>query len=240
MDEKITLCLTAGGRPDLLRRTLASLLPYNGKFFSDIIISNDRGDDETTAVARELCPTATIFSHNPPLGQMRSVDKMYAAVTTPLIFHCEDDWAFEPVVFMPSAIELLAAAGPRTSAVAVRQSGCQWRTAPGVERRVPHPAAPHIGVRYPDPAHGGFTFNPTLLRRSFWEAIGPYEKLHRALAVEIRALELGYNLAFLAPGVCYHIGENRHMVDKAQETASLPRKLWRKLRRKATAFIQTK
>ncbi len=51
-----TLCITAGGRPDLLNETLASLLPHNGQFFDHILITNDRGDEAPNEVVRNWRP----------------------------------------------------------------------------------------------------------------------------------------------------------------------------------------
>ncbi|MBK6807259.1 MAG: hypothetical protein IPG84_21505 [Betaproteobacteria bacterium] len=35
-----------------------------------------------------------LIVNDPPVGQMTSIDRAYALVDTPYVFHCEDDWRF--------------------------------------------------------------------------------------------------------------------------------------------------
>ena len=114
-----TLCITAGGRPDLLNETLASLLPHNGQFFDHILITNDRGDEAPNEVVRNLAPTATLLNHETPIGQHPSIDEMYERVVTEFIFHCEDDWFFDPAPFVPTMLSALIDL-PNVSSVSAR------------------------------------------------------------------------------------------------------------------------
>ncbi len=133
MSVDTTLCITAGGRPDLLNETLASLLPHNGQFFDHILITNDRGDEAPNEVVRNLAPTATLLNHETPIGQHPSIDEMYERVVTEFIFHCEDDWFFDPVPFIPTMLSALIDL-PNVSSVSARQT-CSLRAHDGRSRK---------------------------------------------------------------------------------------------------------
>jgi hypothetical protein len=75
MKNEITLCLTIGRRPILLRETLASLL--HRAEFKQIIAINDFRDQETNDVFKELCPTGILINPNQQLGHHCAVDLMY-------------------------------------------------------------------------------------------------------------------------------------------------------------------
>jgi hypothetical protein len=42
------------------------------------------------------------------IGQIESIDVAYSHVTTPFIFHCEDDWEFYDVGFIEKSLEVFA------------------------------------------------------------------------------------------------------------------------------------
>lgn len=223
----ITLCLTAGGRPDLLADTLGSLLAHNGQFFDALIIGNDAGDAETTAVARAAAPTAIIIEHQTRIGQHRTIDEMYAQVTTPYIFHCEDDWHFDAAAFMPAALALLEA-NPAASLISVRQSGCLYHW-----RNMPHPAVP-------PPDWDGYGFSPSLVRRALWQEIGPFAGYTNERALDLAVTARGLAIHNLVPGVCYHTGGGRHVRDPSHKRPTRAIRVWQRLQRKLTAFRNTR
>lgn len=239
-DNATTLCLTAGGRPDLLARTLSSLLATNRQFFDTIIITNDAGDNQTTETAKALCPDAIVLHHTTRAGQLASIDEMYGRVRTPYIFHCEDDWVFDPVPFVPTALSALQSLS-NVSVVSVRQSGCLWNTAKSSpEASGPQQVEGGWAIQIKPSLWSSYSFNPSVVRRDLWQALGPFSKYDNEIGLDRSAANRGLTMAYLVPGVCYHIGEGRHFVDPFQERASPYRKAWRSLRRKVTAFVQTK
>lgn len=212
MSSGVTLCLTAGGRPDLLAQTLGSLLPYNGAYFEQAFITNDRGDEATSEVVRSFLPDAVLLNHPTPLGHHPSVDEMYARVMTPFIFHCEDDWLFDPCPFIPTMIEALSTI-EELSAVVGRQSAC-LRAHYNGERKWDPPLRLENGVIKlisKDESWRGHSFNPHLTRKAIWERIGPYSKYTGEGDVNTAVELLGLRRASLVPGVYYHIGDGRHM-----------------------------
>lgn len=209
--QNVTLCITAGGRPDLLRETLTSLLPYNSPYFADMLFTNDRNDVETNEVIRELAPNATLFSHETPLGQHRSIDEMYEHVQTEFIFHCEDDWFFDPVPFIPTMLSALTEL-PNVSSVSARQSG-SLRSHDGRSRKF-GPTIPISGGfarRLEEQTWYGHSFNPAMLRTSLWRNVGPFSRYVNESQVNEAIQETGLSRAFLVPGLYYHTGDGRHM-----------------------------
>jgi hypothetical protein len=206
-----TLCITAGGRPDLLNETLASLLPHNGQFFDHILITNDRGDEATNEVVRNLAPTATLLNHETPIGQHPSIDEMYERVVTEFIFHCEDDWFFDPVPFIPTMLSALTDL-PNVSSVSARQSG-SLRAHDGRSRKFGPTIAVEGGFARRSEEHYwiGHSFNPAMLHASLWREVGPFAKFTTEAQVNNAIVATGKSRAFLAPGVYFHIGDGRHV-----------------------------
>lgn len=178
MSHHITLCITAGGRPDLLKETLESLLPHNGQFFDHVLITNDRGDEATNEVVRCMVPAATLLNHVTPIGQHPSIDQMYTRVMTEFIFHCEDDWFFDPVPFIPAMLSALINL-PNVSSVSARQTS-SLREHDGRFRKFGPTVAVEGGFarRSGEPFWIGHSFNPALLRTSLWRQIGPFAKFN--------------------------------------------------------------
>jgi len=217
----VTLCITSGGRPLLLERTLRSLLSVDHGFAA-AVITNDAGDEETNEVVRRYLPEATLIVHSERRGQLASVDEMYAQVKTPFIFHCEDDWEFDPVEFIDKAMTALVSDNT-ISVVCVRQSGCMIDNRNGTNifmTPAPIPAT-NVGnatfVKLPmDAFYSSFTFNPTLLRTSLWKSMGGYRQiglLNGEGSIDRHLHELGLRTAHLLPGVCFHIGQRAHVDD---------------------------
>ncbi|MDB5643172.1 MAG: hypothetical protein JWN07_2489 [Hyphomicrobiales bacterium] len=227
-----TLCLTAGGRPDLLDTTLETLLAFNRHCFSDFIVVNDFGDQATNVIVRKHLPQARLISHERQRGHHVSIDEMYAAVSTPYIFHCEDDWLFDPVCFIPACFKVLLNE-PGASQVTVRHADCQ-RTSGLLPEQVyciadsqAYEKSKVLSIR----DWGHYTFNPSLLRRDLWATIGPFQKYYKESDVNDACQTRGLTSARLVPGVCRHLGGGRHMHDNMQR-----KNIGMKLRRMYGAF----
>ena len=103
--DSVTVCVMSCGRLDLLAKTMASFRAYNtgGRY----IISEDSAGQAVIAEAERMYPEAEVISGPERLGIMRSIDRLYAAVTSPYIFHLEDDWGFDGPINWKAAIALL-------------------------------------------------------------------------------------------------------------------------------------
>lgn len=216
-EDAATLCVTSCGRLDLLKPTLESLLAANDDAFAAKLLIEDANDRAVAAYLAETGWGDGIILNNPQLGQMRSIDRLYSGVKTPLIFHCEDDWRFDPVALLPACRSVLAAE-PKASSVCVRKlSEMSQRF---FARAVHKQTADGIAyVTLPLDVHPewfGVSFNPGLTRRSLWEQYGPYADHVTEERLSLVLKRDGYSVAYLDPGACTHIGDGQHVADPHQ------------------------
>lgn len=206
----VTLVVTSCGRLDLLQRTLDSLFAVERRFDRTIVVE-DSGDASVADEIRRHWPEATVLLNQPRLGQMRAIDRAYGEVETPWIFHCEDDWVFDAPPVLDEAVAFMTA-NPKISVACVRRVS---ELHPRFVRRLePAPGSPFAPM--PADAHPewfGYSFNPSLARRSFHEAYGPFADRKSEDGLSWRAKTDGWTMAFLLPGVAAHIGDERHVDD---------------------------
>lgn len=119
MISDVTMVVTSCRRSDLLERTLRSFFAHNDYPLREVIVVED-SDDEAVFRVAEMFPEQPIrvIFNKVNIGQSRSIDKAYAQVETPYIFHIEDDWEFtnrgviaslkEALVCEPDAVLSLA------------------------------------------------------------------------------------------------------------------------------------
>jgi len=189
---------------------------------------NDFGDAETNAVLQGRCPSARLVGPGRHLGHHPAVDALYSEVTTPYIWHGEDDWLFHRDGFLDQARNLLEA-DPRISAVCFRDL-----------EDFPHTAADRAritrgeidGVRFArlealHPQWHGYTFNPHLARRSLWEEIGGFARFGKERHISRHLRARGMFVAFLEPGACSHIGEERGVLPAPPKKFAAVRNWWR-------------
>lgn len=119
-ESNITFCITSSGRPTLLCDTLHSFLTLNKYPIAKYIMSEDSGNEyyssECIAIAANLLKEEKaekdFIKKFYKRGQSACIDDMYSRVTTPYIFHCEDDWNFDPTAnanFIKDSIKILEA-----------------------------------------------------------------------------------------------------------------------------------
>ena len=201
-----------------------------------ILVAED-GDADASALCARF--GAEFFRTGERVGQIRLIDQAYGHVTTPYIFHLEDDWEFTRSGFMQKSRALLEA-DPKTLMVWLRA----WNDT------FDHP----LSYGAPDKSWGvmaydfcgcwhGFTFTPALRRLSDYRLIaGGFHKLPRTMYVvakkdaaglpyEVEASAFyrrhGYRAMILDEGgYVRHIGGDRHVIhpaDKGSGLAGLPR-----------------
>src|SRR5690348_11591946 len=94
----ITVVVTSCNRHDLLARTLESFRAHETEGrVARILVAEDGEADPSEVCARF---GAEHFRTGERVGQIKLIDQAYAKVTTPLIFHLEDDWEFTRSGFM--------------------------------------------------------------------------------------------------------------------------------------------
>lgn len=223
--ELVTLCLTIGKRPDLLKRTLDSLLCTVE--FKHIIAINDFRDEATNEMFKRLCPNGQLISLDHQLGHHQAVDHMYRSISTPYVFHCEDDWLFDPSIDLNSAMQLLEA-DARVSQVCFRKV---------TDFHLPEDARSLVlaceenGHHYArldslHPQWHGYTFNPHLAKLDLWKQLGGFSQFKKERHISRHLRSKGGFTAYINPGSCEHIGELQSVSPSALNPKGL--KLWRK------------
>ena len=233
-----SVALTSCGRFDLLERTLMSLLPRLCGPLKEIVIGDDSGDECVRDVASQFDRGIVVLVNNPPIGQIKSIDRIYSQLTTEWVFHCEDDWEFFTNDFIEKSFAILES-DEQLSMVALKDLTEYGRTAFGKERTTT------TGIRYrvADISHGwdgrfgGIHFNPGLRRMAHYRKVGPYAAIGNKveeITVSEAYRELGHRIALLAEPAVRHIGEGRHVRDPFKPSGLVHRlkrsatKRWRK------------
>lgn len=235
LSDEITFVLTSCGRPDLLRQTLDSFNAYNTYPIARFILIEDSGDRQMHDFLQSQYGDLldVILFNDPPLGQIRSIDRAYAHVETPYIFHCEDDFEFFRAGFIEESLSVLRQ-DPDAITVWMRHLWDCKR----------HKIGPRIqytsdGVMYrhilPKVSHGetwhGFTFNPSLRRTEDYRRIAPFADIGHELQINYAYHEAGFHGVVLEEGATAHIGHGRHVVDASEPAYRRLRDYLRRRRR---------
>jgi len=218
-DDRVTVVLTACGRPDLLKRTLETFLQFNIYPIEEWIISEDSGVSGVNDELKARYPTFTWIEATERRGQIKSIDEAYARVKTPYIFHMEDDWETYAPGAIEASLEILKTT-PMVSAVMCREHD------PRVYEMSDEP--PYLK------SWGGwgyFSMNPGLRRLSDYQTLfeSSYNKtvtydngdpLKGEFVLNAVYREKGYRMAMTPrpEGYLRHIGDGRHI----GEDLSLP------------------
>jgi len=211
----ITFVLTSCGRFDLLAETMASFLEVNTAPIDRYVVVEDSGDASVRDVLTAFEVRIEVLVNDPPLGQMRSIDRAYAGADTPFIFHCEDDWRFFRPGFIEESLVLLEQF-PDISVVLCRRPG-QNRLHDMIAQSVR--ASRHAGVEFRRPAlgahefWGGYSFNPGLRRLADYRRIGSFGGCRHEFDASVWFKRAGMGWACLEQPACETTGRGRHLRD---------------------------
>lgn len=209
-----TVVITSCRRFDLLRKTIESLLPNLDVPATRWLVIEDSGKEEVRECVKGLGVNIEVIVNAQQSGQMRSIDRAYAEVSTPYIFHCEDDWEFlRPGFIQESAIILDAF--PKVSMVGLR---ARSELNPLV-RELPPSRIKDVEYFMFDPKlhpeYFSYSFNPGLRRLSDYKAHGPFAPIGLEQDVSYAFKKAGFNIANLERPAVQHIGDGRHVHDPA-------------------------
>lgn len=223
--EPVTLCLTIGKRPDLLKKTLDSLLSIGE--FKHIVAINDFRDAPTNEMFTRLCPEGQLISLDQQLGHHKAVDHMYRTISTPYVFHCEDDWFFDKSMDLNSAMQLLDA-NANISQVCFRKIADFHLTENANSQVMECQENGRVFYRLDKlhPQWHGYTFNPHLAKLDVWKQLGgfaPFKK-ERHISRHLRSKDCF--TAYMNPGSCEHIGELQSVSPSAANPTGF--RFWRK------------
>lgn len=207
----ITLVVTSCGRFDLLAKTLVSFFHFADAPIASVIITEDSGLDVPKPFLFAKDKTLAITVINPPVrvGQIASIDRAYVLVTTPYVFHLEDDWEFYRTGFMKESLDRLEADPLCINHWLRERDDTNGHPVDGDRLRLGHNGRWH-----------GFTFNPTLKRMSDYHRIRSYGAVqawtprdpgYAESMIGQRYHELGYHATIAEKGYVKHIGEGRHV-----------------------------
>lgn len=227
-DDAYTVVVTSCGRFDLLRETLQSLFKHLDRAPARILVIEDSGDEAVRAALEGLGPEIDVIVNRPQLGQMKAVDKAYATVTTPYIFHCEDDWEFFRGGFIADSLEVLKAR-PDVSMVGLRPR----EELNVLVREMPVEHAGEVEYFTLDPAlhpeYFSYSFNCGMRRLADAQAAGSFAALGYEPDISYAFKQRGFRIANLQNPAVRHMGDGRHVEDP-----TLPKKArtpWAKLKR---------
>jgi len=211
---EVTVCLTACGRPDLLKRTLESFFKFNTYPIAKFIIYEDSGDINVNHVLWAEYPYIHWLGANLRVGQIKAIDTMYQSVETKYIFHLEEDWEFYREGFIEASLAIMEA-NPECGMVWIRanndtnQHPVIWKEEFGIMK------TNHNGL------WSGFCFNPGLRRLADYKRFGAYgnhvqfnrkKPWHSEATISKLYNEAGYKGYILkGDGYVRHIGEGRHV-----------------------------
>ena len=213
----VTLVITSCGRHDLLDKTLRSFCEFNTFPIAEtgIVEDGSAAPPEWLKELPQLGPVKWI-RNNARKGQVYSVDRAYAEVETPYIFHCEDDWEYTRSGFIEESLQILEYADLRRNepmwTASLRGNDCNGHP------NVYHGELPfQIQEPYWHGFWGGCNWNPGLRRLSDYERIGSYGRIcgygqggiHAEQALSKMHLDMGYRIAVLPEQAVKHIGERR-------------------------------
>ena len=245
LDAPYSVVLTSCGRFDLLAETVASFLNHMDEAPEAFIVAEDTGDAAAAEALKPLEPALgkpfTVLLNRPQLGQMRSIDKAYGEVTTPLVFHCEDDWEFFRTGFIAESRRILAAR-PEISMVGLRP---RLELNPRVRDSAPltlEDGRPGGAVPYFEldpslhPEYFSYSFNPGLRRMSDARAIGPFAPIGREEDVSYAFKKQGFRIANLEAPAVRHLGDGRHVLDPTSKPK--PRNFLERLQRSANKRLK--
>jgi hypothetical protein len=211
----ISFVLTSCGRFDLLADTMTSFLAHNTAPIAHYLVVEDSGDASVRDTLAGFDVNIEVLANDPPCGQMKSIDRAYALVTTPYIFHCEDDWRFFRSGFIEESLPLLENI-PDISAVLCRRAG-QNPMHDMIARSVGVSRLADIEFRRPAlGAHefwGGYSFNPGLRRLADYRRFGPFGDCRHEFDASVRFKRAGMGYAVLEHPACETTGRARHIRD---------------------------
>lgn len=213
----VTFVVTSCGRPELLSQTLDSFVEYNTYPIARYILIEDSGKKDMLAFVQDRYGDLfdDILFNDPRLGQIRSVDRAYARVDTPYIFHCEDDFEFFRPGFVEESLSVLKH-DPKAITVWMRHLwDCKKHKLGG---RIQY-TEDRVMYRYVLPKESrketwyGFTFNPGLRRLADYERVKPFAAVGHELQINHVYQELGFHGVVLEEGATRHIGAGHHVSD---------------------------
>jgi hypothetical protein len=216
----ITVCLTACDRPDLLRKTIESFVKYNTCPIVEFRMFEASGKPCIDDFVHDLvtdCPVTIKYAPCKTL-QIDAIDWLYTGITTPYIFHMEEDWEFLQPSFIEQSVPALHNDTHDIYTVWLRpHNDTNWHPLSRTEPcTIPGTIFMHHDYQCQHYRFSGVTWNPGLRRTDIATKFSPHR--HNGITTET-ALDgkyrvRGYRSVILATphtGHVTHLGNHRHV-----------------------------
>lgn len=228
----LTLSITTCKRFELFEKTMNSIL----NCFVDIdkidfwICVDDNSSEEDRKKMQELYPFFTFHFKSPEeKGHPQSMNIIREKVTTPYLFHLEDDWKFfERRTYITECLDVLSS-NHMIGQCLINKNYAEISDDIDIKGGIFHTT--HYGVRYYIhehcknseetqkwvQKHGGckssnywphFSFRPSIIKTNILKELGEFDvtKSHFEMDYAWRYINKGYVSAFLEGIYCLHIG----------------------------------
>jgi hypothetical protein len=211
LNKDVTLLITSCDRTDLLKITLESFTKFNTYPIHHVIIIEDSGKKGINDFILSMfnCPVTLIYNEK-RIGQMKSIEKASSFITTPYVFHCEDDWEFYKPNFIEESFKILDK-DPKVTCVFLNHSIIYYNFCFAKLNSVD--MGDYFYVQSNNDHRGGFTWNPSLRRTDIQKFKMPYkdEEDEGTLSEYYQSIGMICASTKNLDGFVYHIGNNRHV-----------------------------
>jgi len=229
----VTLVITSCNRPSLLRRTLESFVKYNTYPISETYLIDDSGvrgcNDEAIKDFSDTLKIHHIYNDT-NIGQVESIEKVYALVKSDWIFHCEEDWEFLQPGFIEKSFRVFEENPNEKIFTVWLRPHNDTSSHPIIYdslNRGYHMMSPNFSYVSSNTLYtwGGITFNPGLRKTSVCMELHPYSKTCKLFEcngkqytgeyeVNVEYRSRGYYSMILADpaGHVRHIGWHEHVM----------------------------
>jgi len=248
----VTVVVTSCARQDLLEITLSSFFAHNTYQPIEIFVIEDGPAGRNRRLAEKFRDRpVTWLSTGRRVGQIRAIDAAYARVTSPYIFHLEDDWEFHASGFIEKSVKVVES---RPDCLLVKIQPLDEMNGHPLEERcetVDGISFRRLSSEYRVASNDGpfcwrgFSFNPGLRRTADYHRIGRFAALadsgpgsaaRSEEAIGEAYWSMGFYVVALADndgrGYARHIGSDRHV------NPPWPTRIRRKIRRGAQLVVR--
>lgn len=206
----VSVVLTSCDRFDLLELTLESFFEFNTYEIKQFIIIEDSPYIEKLKdCLNKFDYEFTVIWNNPRLGQLKSIDKAYAEVTSDYIFHCEDDWKFHKKGFIEACLTPLLHDNKILN-VWLRGRD-EFKDSLFENKKITL-----LDKTYYKLKNEIFTFNPTIIRVDDYKKVSPYFNFTETMEPGLSNFFIaeGYYSILVNEDFVVHEGWHRHVLNE--------------------------
>ena len=218
-----TIVLTSCNRFDLLQKTLTSLFSHLDIAPKEFILVEDSGNTQIYDVVAKFEQPIRVILNPQNLGQIKSIDLAYSQVTTPYIFHCEDDWTFIRSGFIQESFQLLEKL-PHASLIQLR-GRAENPVLGNLPLKVSLDISYFLATKKLDKRYFGYSFNPSMRRLSDYQLVQPFQRIGNERQISWVFKQLNFLTAHLENPAVTHLGDQRHIESPCKPKLSLKKQL---------------